>query len=563
MAKNDNEKKDINSGYNTIDWDWADVYLEKLEKRIDRELKSGTDSTSKAKPMPEPKTAPEPEPLTVTARATQRRAEPEPELKPEPESEPEPEPKPELKTEPRTRPISKHEKTTHAPMQPARRRRRFRFYKILLLIVLVMFLGIGIGTYYLWQYVEAYELSRHEHIIHFLQNNIDHAFWEKHVRNALIPLLTEFEQDADNALAPHLHRIWDVQYSLRQKSDESTDEAPVYIIRAGSRDIGILRLAPFGDAGYGFSLWDVESMEFLDSFIDPFPASITVTASQNAHVEVNGVPVSSDYRIECEFENGATYQINGLFGEVGVSVYEADGQISAPYFYEGGIFLFPIIHPFSRSYKISVPDGSTVFFNGETVSSENITLSGIVPEVFQGEVDIADFLFTELWYEFEADGLYQEPVITAEDRFGNELAHRVSDDGEIIFVIPYSQDLKQQHETTAESFIRAYISYGANVGNDIDVNFANVSSLLLRSSDLFRRAQGARTAMQYTSNVTIEYNSLEIDNFRAYGETYFTCEISYNITHRTRYQQSEVEGNFEVLFVLSGGRWLAAKMVVI
>ena len=443
------------------------------------------------------------------------------------------------------------------------KRRRFRFYKILLLVVLVFVAAIGVGAVVFWRYIESYEISRHEHTIQSLRENIDYDFWERSLESALIRLLTEFETDASEPMERHLPKIRDQQYTFRQKTDESTPQNPVYIIRAGPRDIGVVRLSPAGDAGFGFNLWEVGSIEFLDSFAESLAGDVRISASQNARVELNGVPVSEEFRTAGEFEHGAAYLIRGIFGEAEVSVIEFDDSISSPYFAENGEFFFPIVNPFSRSFNIIAPDDANVFIDGEIVAAEHIATDGIIPEIFEGAVDPADAPLKLVRYEITLDGLYHEPAVMAEDGSGDELLYNTEEDDVIVFSAPASSELKTQHEATVESFIRAYVGFGANTGNNVSANFANVSSRVLRGSEIHTRTQAAISTMQWTSGVTLQYNSLEIDNFRSHGDEFFTCEIRYNITHRTRAEVSEVEGNFEVLFVLSDGRWLAAKMIVI
>ena len=69
--------------------------------------------------------------------------------------------------------------------------------------------------------------------------------------------------------------------------------------------------------------------------------------------------------------------------------------------------------------------------------------------------------------------------------------------------------------------------------------------------------------IRWISGVTLRYDSLDINNFRQYGDELFTCEVRYRINHQTSYETNDIEGNFIVLFVLSDGRWLAAKMIAI
>ena len=495
---------------------------------------------------------PEPTPVQVPMQVQKPKPAPRPRQTPAPRPRPKPEQNPEQKS------------IGRVSYSPAKQRRvhRFGFYKVLLVIVLVMIAAICAGTVIFWRYIEAYEASRHEHVIESLRENIDYDFWTGSVESALVSRLTVFEAGGAVPIEPHLSKIRDVQYTFRQKNDESTPESPIYIVRAGARDIGIVRLSPAGNAGFNFNLWEVGSIELLDSFVDALAGNVSVTVSQNARVEVNGLPVTDNFRIESDYDHGATYLIQGIFGDVEVSVFEFDGRASDPYFAENGEFIYPIIIPFTRSFNILVPKGADVFVDGEIVSTENITAFDIVPGIFEGVVETSNVPLTLLRYEFEQGGFYLEPAVTSADK-GVDLLPIISEGGEILFAAHFSAELKAQHEDTVAGFIRAYVNFGTNIGNNVDANYSNVSGRMLRGTELFRRTQSAVDTMRWVSGATIQYNSLEIDNFRQYGDSYFSCEVRYNITNRTNFEVREVEGNFEVLFVLSGGRWLAAKMVVI
>ena len=441
-----------------------------------------------------------------------------------------------------------------------RKKRGLRFYPALILIIIIMIGLIFWGTVLFWNYLEAYELSRHEHTISFLRENIDYDYWEAGVLREIESRLTEFETDAELALEPHLSQIRDVPYTLRQKSDENTAETPVYIVRAGARDIGIVRLVPAGDIGFGFHLWEVGRIEFIRSFVDDFASNISITASQNAEVFVESVLVTEKYRVECDFEYGASYLIQGIFGNVEVGVIEHNGKASEPYYAENGEFYYTIAQPFSRAYYITVPQDAIIFVDGQEVGPDNIAEYGIVPEILIDTVDLDDVPLTFSRYEFELNGLYDEPVVTVEYH-GKPLLPEDFDDDGMLYQLPFSAELKGLHEETAEAFIRSFVRFGANVGNNADANYADVSGKMLRGSELLDRTRNAIGTMRWISGTSVQYNSLEIDNFRAYGENIFSCEIRYNITTSTRYETNDVEGDFEVLFVQSGGRWLAADMV--
>lgn len=453
------------------------------------------------------------------------------------------------------------ENEQHESNKNVRRRRRFGFYSILLLVVAGLIVAIGVGAFIFRGYIQAFEDSRIDYIIKQLQDNIDYGFWEHNAESAISARLTEFETDGPVPISPHLSQIRDVRYVLRQKSDESTTESPVYIIRAGARDIGVVRFVPTESVGYGYYRWDVGSVEFLDGFVDSFCRSIHIIASQNAQISVNGVPVSSEYRIDCEYEYGAAYLIDGVFGGVDIEVFEFDGSESSPYHIENDWYFYPITIPFAREFNIIVPEDASVYADGEQIAYDRITDDSIAPLVFSGAIEPEDVPVFLNRYEFELADIYVEPVITVLDAQGRELLTQESADGETMYAAEFSSVYKEQYTETVETFIRAYINYSANVGGNIGGNISNLNNYILRNSELYRRVQSSRAAMEWVGATSVAYNSLEIDNFMPYGDSYFSCEVSYDVTNRTHGGIRELVGRFEILFFLSGNRWLAINLV--
>ena len=451
------------------------------------------------------------------------------------------------------------------------KRSRLGFYKVLILVMVMLIAAIGAGTVYFWKYISAFEDSRLEHVIEDLQTNIDYGYWERNVERAIASRLTEFESGGAVPLQPYLPKIRDVRYDFRQKTDETRPEAPVYIIRAGALDIGIVRFVPTVDIGYGFNKWEVGSIEFLDSFIDSFGRSIRITASENAGVSVNGVPVSSGYLVECDIEYGATYLIDRIFGDVEISVLEFDGRESGLSRVENGWYHYPVTIPFSRVFNIVVPEGCTVFVDGGPIPPDKITDDAIVPEIFVGAIDPSKIPMFMHRYEFQIDGLYLEPVITASDAQGRELllvgsdaaASGLSDCTELHYIGDYSSEYKETHSGTVEAFIRAYVNFAANVGGNVNANISRLFDYVLRGSELYSRIQASRSAMEWVASVAVAYNTLAIDDFRPYGDNFFSCEVSYDITNRTHAGERELAGCFEILFESSNGKWLAVNMMAI
>jgi hypothetical protein len=181
--------------------------------------------------------------------------------------------------------------------------------------------------------------------------------------------------------------------------------------------------------------------------------------------------------------------------------------------------------------------------------------------IFDGILDASDVPVKKFRYEIELTDIYTEPTLAVVDARGKELLPQTTGDGDTVDTEDFSSEYKELYVETVERFIRAYVSFSANTGNNVQSNFANISGLMLRDSDMYSRVQGIMDGMSWVNNTTVTYDSLDIDCFRQFGDEYFTCEVRYSITQKTYYETREIEGNYELLFVLSDGKWLAVKMI--
>jgi len=445
-----------------------------------------------------------------------------------------------------------------------KRRRTYGFLVFCLVFTLLVLAGIYVGATYLWDYLESYEISRPEHIIDQMSENINLDFWREAAENALTSRLTHFEPDAKKALEPHLSYILDVRYSIRFRPEESTDELLVYTVRAGASDIGIVSFTPMEEAGHGLFIWGVSSMEFLESFLDPFSRSITITASQNAMVEVNEIPVTGEFRIPCEYEYGVTYQIDNLYGEVSVAVIDSDGQRPEALFAQYNEFYFPIIQPISASFNFIVPYGAIVYADGERVSPDNIKETIVMTSIFKGIVDQSQVPgIAHARYIFGYEDIYEEPVITVTDSQGTQLESYENDDGDLIYKEEYSETLKAANAETAEDFMRAYVRFSSNVGGDPSSNLSALGNYMQRSSALYRHLQAAVATRTWNRISQVTFHEVTADKFKQYGDNYLSCEVYYNLTQRGHVDTVDVEMRHEVLFVRSNGRWLVVNVLAI
>jgi hypothetical protein len=441
-------------------------------------------------------------------------------------------------------------------VKEAKKTKRFEmtFFRKILLSLIILLIFVCIGTFVLYNFLDAYEESRIEHVLHYMEKNVDYDFWMDQVASALLPRTTKFESGGIVPQELYASSIKDVTYNFRLKTDEATDEAPVYLIRAGSKDIGLARFVPTINTGFGFYVWEADSKDFFESFIEDLCRSITITASVNAYVELNGIPVTEEYRIDCDYEYGATYLIESIYGEAFVNVVEYNGEFTEPLFSDGSEFLFPITRPFDREYTITAENSIVVYINDLPILSQNI-VDTQMPSILEGFVELDESPVLFHTYNVKLEELYLEPVIKAVNSQGLIKTPQIAEDGTMLFVEPFCDDLKIQHQADAERFIRSFISYTAlGEGGLFGMS---------RSSDLYRRTVFARSSDRSWQPTSFSIKEMEITNFKAYGEDFFSCEISYEATNRTLYEVREVKIKYEVLYKLTGTNWQVISMKII
>ena len=443
-----------------------------------------------------------------------------------------------------------------------RRRRRFGLYKGLLIFVAAMVVCIFAGAYFLWGYLYSYEATRVDHLLLAFQEEMDYSFWESKVEEAIAARLTEFESNPRAILASHIHRIRDARFTMRQLYDESTDDVLVYAVRAGAADIGLLRIVAGENAGYSLHFWEADSVELLDTFVDGLARSIFITASANADVLVNGMLVSHDYLTDGEYEYGATYMIEGIFNDiVEINVIELDGRISLPVYSENDEYLFPISLPFSRYFSVEIPENFSVFIDDELVSNEYITDDQILLPIFEDIFQPSDAPLRYRRYEIGRGGFFLEPRITIRDALGEEKEYDISDDGTLVSIAEYSAQLKAQHEADVEAFMQAYISYYTNMNRTARRSLNTAANYMVRDTALLGRLQGALSTIELSYPISVTRNSLDIDNFIAYNDDYFSCEVMYSVTVRNAVTTFDLEQHYQILYQLTGDRWLVLHMI--
>lgn len=163
--------------------------------------------------------------------------------------------------------------------------RKSRFLPFYFMYVVLMLALIAGGLVFLWQYLEAYELSLPTGVVANYEQTRLHSDYRKALEAYGTEYGTELEP-AEEVTAWLDAQLDESGLKLKRGTDLE------YSIRLGGQSIGTLYLTTDGVQKYGFGVCRVDHAEwFLPTEVD---RSWAVTAPAGAVVEVNGVELTAE-----------------------------------------------------------------------------------------------------------------------------------------------------------------------------------------------------------------------------------------------------------------------------
>ena len=447
--------------------------------------------------------------------------------------------------------------------------------RFLIVWALVLLLLGGAGCYLLYQYLGVYEVTRPDPVMDdFIQNTELDKIIDMAKEN--IPFqLTEFEDPLElyNSYVEAIDLSRALTY--RANSEKSEAEHLVYDVRSGPNLICEVFLEPDGDSpGFGRNYWSVSGVQAA-KITDLLPSvTARVETVSGTELALNGVPLTADHlagepkeiddlvRYEAEMENPPkflTYEVAPLYGEI--TLTDARGNSVAP---DGevqdGLVVY---HTFEgkQDLTITAPEDLPLFINDVQVSPDEAFTSTL--GVFQGlELYTGDANCMTNTYRIE--GLYLTPTVTAIDADGSEVTP-VATGETLTFFHRGEPETEAQMRSVAESFFNAYMDYSAHAFEY--TRYSNLLNRILPQSDLYEYVFRSQEAMYWASGTQTEYNDLRYENFHMVSPYCFVCTVIYSadMTAKNWYEQYsyKLENAYELAFVSTNGRWLAAGMNVI
>ena len=209
-------------------------------------------------------------------------------------------------------------------MEKTVNKRKLGFWAIYAIVFAVLAMAIIGALTYLWKYLAAYEQSRPMRVA---QSAVEALAAGEDMSDVFSVTLSEFEaQSQGKGVFATLTDGKEVD--VAEKAGASTDEAPVFSVRADGREIFTVKLVKAGRNDF-FQCWAVEKIEPSES------QKLSLTVVENAILTVNGVVADEKYVVErniplegyADIENGAPRCVRY---ELPILYFEPTVELSAP-----------------------------------------------------------------------------------------------------------------------------------------------------------------------------------------------------------------------------------------
>lgn len=211
-----------------------------------------------------------------------------------------------------------------------------RFFKGLLIYSIVFALLAAAGLYVLWDFIDAYELSRPKTAIAPYVEQLT----KEQIAAGDEAVLSQIDHNiqTEEACKQFIADSLQSNITYAQNVAESTDTQTVYMLMCGGKVIGKVTLGAMPADNYGFTPWKVTGASFDFSYLVGQGASITVP--QDFTVYANGVPLDSSYITEENIQYAelkdyykdyqppymVTYTVEAILGDIQLTTQDRNGN---------------------------------------------------------------------------------------------------------------------------------------------------------------------------------------------------------------------------------------------
>lgn len=220
----------------------------------------------------------------------------------------------------------------------AKKKKRSYGFVIFMVLYIAAFCGAAyFGLTKLWDFMEAYEVSRPQKPVQAYMNQLT----PEHICDLSGDVIAQIDHNiqSEEECRKILMEAVSGPISYARNIKESTDEKTVYMLLCGGKTIGSFTTTAQAADEYGLSIWEVTEEEFDLSYLIGEP--MTVSAPSNYTVLINGQALSSDYLtgekelyplLDPYYEDypelpySVSYTAGPFLGELGCTVTDPEGN---------------------------------------------------------------------------------------------------------------------------------------------------------------------------------------------------------------------------------------------
>ena len=300
-----------------------------------------------------------------------------------------------------------------------------------------------------------------------------------------------------------------------------------------------------------------DAENFLFDHSNPLLKTVKITAPKYAVVSLNGSVLTdafiSGYAASEIDDFGQTvdlveYGVPTAKGNINVTATLNNSSLQVYSLASGYEVAIPTF-----DCTVTVPHGASLYANGEKADSGFI-YSDNAPWT-SDFISLSEFP-TAIEYRFEA--LYTMPEFTAE--FNGESLGAIKSGTVISFIPASNEELKSEHATTAENFIKQYLHYTTQGEENTRENLDRLLTLVVPGSVLYKNLEESYRGYTYIDAQQLEIEYIKADNFIPLGENAFTCEISYKIALKNFVGSATEENSFRLAVAKINGTFAAVNM---
>lgn len=421
----------------------------------------------------------------------------------------------------------------------------------LLLICLLVFVLL-VGGAAAWMYFSpagALAPVTAEDAVQEVLDTTDAAEWRAKFISLCAPETSAFENAETVAGDLFDAAVQGQTFSFRLDSENTSRNAPVYILSAGDADLLTLT-ASYNKASRS---WKVDEAPL--KALQAEARTLTITVPEGTAVSVNGIALGEEYitdsrvpytgisELETQFDTcpyRVTYTVPGIYEAVQVDVSREAGVLLL--YSDGTRFDYTVPDAGAHAFRVTAPQEAAVTAGGAPLTDAQVV--SFAP--LSTHVDIPDELAGALpvYAVYAAGGLYSDPAFTATLPDGTALTETTGADGFPTFELPGNEALWSECHERVENYMREIAGYGSgNTGSNYP------SGYVVPGASLQLYFQYALDTLHWTRGWTVTFNEVKSWGYVPLGEDAFLCQGEANFTTATRHETRENIVDYEMLWV--------------